>query len=48
MNCDNGICELDLYSIIKNSGDKLFIDSIDQDFKDIRAKMASKMHDQLA
>ncbi len=42
MNCDNYICEYDLFSFIKNSDNKLFIESINQDFKDIRKKMAVK------
>ena len=42
MNCDNYICEYDLFSFIKHSDNKLFIESINQDFKDIRKKMAAK------
>lgn len=45
MNCDNYICEYDLFSFIKHSDNKLFIESINQDFKDIRRKMAAKNDD---
>ena len=48
MNCDHRICEYDLFSIIKSTNNKLFIDTINQDFIDIRAKMASKEIDNLA
>lgn len=43
MNSDNFICEYDLFSFIKHSDNKLFIESINQDFKDIRKKMAIKI-----
>ena len=45
MNCDNYICEYDLFSFIKHSDNNLFIQSINQDFKDIRKKMASRNED---
>ena len=42
MNCDNYICEYDLFSIIRHTNNNLFTDAIKQDFKDMRRKMASK------
>ena len=43
MNSDNSICEYDLFSLIKHtSDDSLFIETINQDLKDIRRKMAQK------
>ena len=45
MNGDNHVDEYDLYSCIKNSTESLFIESVNQDFKDIRIKMASKGKD---
>ena len=42
MNCDNHICEYDLFSIIRHTDNSLFCEAINQDFKDIRAKMAQK------
>lgn len=42
MNSDGSICEYDLFSMIKNNKNMLFIDTLNQDFKDIRAKMATK------
>ena len=48
MNCDNRICEYDLFSIIKSTNNKLFIETINQDFIDIRGKMVSKEIDNLA
>ena len=42
MNCDGFVCEYDLYSIINNTDNKLFINSINRDFKDIKAKMNQK------
>ncbi len=48
MNCDGRICEYDLFSIINKTNDSLFIDTINQDFIDIRAKMAAKEVDNLA
>lgn len=42
MNGDNYIDEYDLYSFIKHSNESLFIESVNQDFKDIRVKMANK------
>ena len=44
MNGDGSICEYDLFSIIKNCDDQIFISSIEQDIKDIRAYMNSKRH----
>lgn len=46
MNSDNHICEYDLFSFIKHSDNKLFIESINQDFKDIRKKMSTKIDEQ--
>lgn len=45
MNGDNYVDEYDLYSCIKNSTESLFIESLNQDFKDIRVKMAFKGKD---
>jgi len=45
MNCDNHICEYDLFSMIRHVDNDLFIESINQDFKDVRSKMASKSLD---
>lgn len=45
MNCDNHICEYDLFSMIRHVDNELFIESINQDFKDVRSKMASKSLD---
>ena len=43
MNCDNYICQYDLFSVIKNlKNNELFIESINQDFKDIRKRMTHK------
>ena len=35
MNADNAICEYDLFSMIKNSNDHIFIRALEQDIKDI-------------
>lgn len=40
MNCDNHICEYDLFSMIRHVDNELFIESINQDFKDVKSKMA--------
>ena len=42
MNSDNRLCEYDLFASIKSTNNKLFIDTINQDFIDIRAKMQQK------
>lgn len=42
MNCDNHICEYDLFSIIRHTDNILFCEAINQDFKDTRDKMAKK------
>ena len=47
MNYDNAICEYDLFSLIRHSQDSLFIETINQDFKDIRRRMAQKNLDNL-
>jgi hypothetical protein len=47
MNCDNSICEYDLFSIIRHTDNELFIQSVNQDIKDIRARMLAKAQDQI-
>ena len=42
MNGDGMLDEYDLFSFIKNSDKTIFINSFNQDFKDIRRKMHSK------
>ena len=42
MNSDDCICEYDLFSMIKNNDSKIFIESINKDFKDIRNRMDVK------
>ena len=44
MNCDHTICQYDLFSIIKHVDNQLFIDSLNQDIKDIRIKIQKKEH----
>lgn len=46
MNSDGLICEYDLFSLIKSAENKLFIETIQQDFKDIKSKMSEKARDQ--
>jgi hypothetical protein len=42
MNSDNGVCEYDLFSAIKNANDSVFIYAIHADFKDIMGKIQGK------
>ena len=39
MNCDNIVCDYDLFSSIQQNSESLFITCINQDIKDIRNKM---------
>ena len=43
MNSDGAVCEYDLFSIIKHTDNKMFIQSINQDISDIRVAMDKKI-----
>ena len=48
MNGDNEICEYDLFSVIKNCTDQIFISCVEQDIKDIKRYLKYKenfLHD---
>lgn len=43
MNCDNSVCEFDLFSVIKSTDNSLFTATIKQDFMDIKARLDYKV-----
>jgi Ca2+-binding EF-hand superfamily protein len=43
MNSDGAVCEYDLFSIIRHTDNKMFIESINQDIRDIRAAMDNRI-----
>ena len=43
MNCDNIVCDFDLFSLIRQTEEEFFIEYISQDIKDIRYNRADRI-----
>lgn len=40
MNCDNQICEFDLFSVVKHSENPIFLHAISEDLNDIKKRLS--------